>query len=163
MLSRLNEILLFRNLITYFWISWLGILTLSNGVDCLQIFGFVHHEFPFSANNFELLVDFTATYGFSDLTNQVLFVSYTLVLLSLFGLLLKGLYQLLTQDKQQTLHKGFLYGIILSAISILIDEVFINYDTEQNHLVLLIAQLLSFFMLLKLTEMKQELLAGKRT
>lgn len=162
MVSRLNEITLFRNFIACFWFLWLGLLSMTNLVDCLQVFGLVKHELPFSSNNYELLVDFTATYGLSDLANKILLIAFTTILLGLLIYLARAVGQLLWQDKVGKLHKGFSYGLMLSAGSILLDQAFINYDSEQSHLTLFIAQLISYFISLKLTEMKQDLLSGGR-
>lgn len=126
-----------------FWGIYFSMAATGNIADWLTQHGYRGKYFRFSSKNFELLERVAQKHGSGARLMQVLFVviaSWELLsavtYLSAFGLYLTGGFLLVPY--------AFFVGMGLFAGLVLGNEAFIYYDDEEEHVVMLLAQLISY-------------------
>jgi hypothetical protein len=132
-----------------FWGVYFGMAGVGNVVDWLTNHGYRGRLFRSSSKNLELMERVAKRHGSGSSTIGILFALImswelftSLAYLSAFGLYLVGNFSLLPY--------AFFVGMGLFAGLILGNEAFVYYDDEEEHVVMLIAQLMSYIAVVRL-------------
>jgi hypothetical protein len=133
----------------FFWGVYFALAGTGNVIDWLTKHGYRGKYFRQSSKNLELLDQVAAKHGSGQSVVSILFaviMSWELVTavtyFSAFGLYLMGNYMLLPY--------AFFIGMGLFAGLVIGNEAFIYYDDEEEHVVMFLAQLVSYIAVLLL-------------
>jgi hypothetical protein len=126
-----------------FWGVYFSMAGVGNVVDLLTQHGYRGKYFRFSSKNFELLEQVAKKHGSGKSSMQTLFV----VIMS-WELLSAATYLsalvLYLEGSSFLLPYAFFVGMGLFAGLVLGNEAFIYYDDEEEHVIMFLAQLLSY-------------------
>ncbi|MGH9920293.1 MAG: hypothetical protein ACRD6W_15680 [Nitrososphaerales archaeon] len=126
-----------------FWGIYFSMAGTGNVVDLLTQHGYRGKYFRFSSKNFELLETVAKKHGSSPSSMRVLFVVIMSWELLSAAAYLAALALYLT-GSSFLLPYAFFVGMGLFAGLILGNEAFIYYDDEEEHVVMFLAQLISY-------------------
>ncbi|SLM46811.1 conserved membrane protein of unknown function [Nitrospira japonica] len=129
-----------------FWGLWFASACSTNLCDGFRTWGIFHRTWPFASGNFKNLTDAIQVWSPPWWLSWLLFsavVSWQLLAALLFGWavlssLMKGSMDL------AIINSAFTVALGLWVAFMLVDEILKQYDTEHNHILFFMAQLLSF-------------------
>jgi hypothetical protein len=126
-----------------FWGIYFAMAGTGNLVDWLTQHGYKGKYFRFSSKNLELLEKVAKKHGSGKSAIGVLFaVIMLLELLSAAAYLTS--FALYLEGQTYLISYAFFTGMVLFAGLVLGNEAFIYYDDEEEHVVMLLAQLVSY-------------------
>ena len=132
-----------------FWALWLTVACLANTCDGLKACHVLGARWKFASGNYALMVEITQKYHTPLWLNAVLFGGVILwqgcaALLFWFAL---SVFQGLHRPGGNALYAAFLVSLALWAAFIVVDEIFLTYETEDTHLRVFTAQAISLLVL----------------
>jgi hypothetical protein len=128
-----------------FWATYLSLVTLTNVMDLLKVFGVLPATFPFASGNYQFIVDTTSRYGPTGGLLVALFaavVLWELVAASLFWRALAA-YRAGPLHLESAAVHAFVACAGLWGAFMVADELTIAYTIEATHLRLFVATLVS--------------------
>lgn len=126
-----------------FWGIYFSMAGAGNAVDLLTNHGYAGKYFRFSSKNYELLERVAKRHGSSKSSVQALFVVIMSWELLTAGSYLSALIMYLGGNSSFVPY-AFFIGMGLFAGLVLGNEAFIYYDDEEEHVVMFLAQLISY-------------------
>ena len=146
--------LLLKQGILLFWALWLTVACLANTCDGLKACHVLGAGWKFASGNYALMVETTQKYHTPLWLNAMLFFGVilwqgcsALLFWSAFSA-----FQGVHQPGGHTLYQAFPVSLALWAAFIIIDELFLAYETEDTHLRVFTAQAISLLLLVLLPE-----------
>jgi hypothetical protein len=146
--------LMLKQGILLFWALWLTVAWLANTCDGLKACHVLGKGWKFASGNYALMVEATQKYHTPLWLNATLFFGVilwqggaALLFWSAFSAF-QGLYR----PGDHLLYPAFLVSLALWAAFIIIDEIFLAYETEDTHLRVFTAQAISLLVLVLLPE-----------
>ena len=135
--------------ILLFWALWLTVAWLANTCDGLKACHLLRTDWKFASGNYAFIVETTQKYRTPLWLNAVLFGSVILwqggaALLFWFAF---SAFQGVHRPGGNTLYPAFLVSLALWAAFIVVDEIFLAYETEDTHLRVFTAQAISLLVL----------------
>lgn len=124
-----------------FWTLWFTLVTLADIVDLLQILKLVSKDFAFNSSNHKLVLQMLSVF---QLESFVIY-TYSFVIFSAACIAALFWYALLSQE-QAMIYAAFALSLLLTAIFIIGDEIFIQYEFEHSHFNRLSLQTISFIL-----------------
>lgn len=136
--SRIPQLTL--SLLFVFWLLYYGLVSLTNFFAVVKACGYLPH-WTFASTNFEQMVQAVALYHMGH-TTAIVFLSLTTAAEAiLFFIFLVAI--IIRQRCPTMIHYAFFFGAAYWCLFVLIDEIFITYIQEGEHLRLLILSVLS--------------------
>ncbi len=123
-----------------FWAAYFTIVLVMNAFDALKAFGRLSKDWKFASGNYNLIRKATQTYHAPAWLDRVLFVG-VIAWQALAAVLLWM--AVAAWPNLPRVDAGFAAGVGLFAAFVLVDEVFKEYKSENDHLLIFAAQLLS--------------------
>ncbi len=123
-----------------FWAAYFTIVLVMNACDALKAFGLLPQKWKFASGNYHLIRKATQTYRAPAWLDRVLFLSviaWQTLAAVLLWLAVDGWPGLPAVDT------ALAVGIALFAAFILVDEIFKEYKSENDHMLIFAAQLLT--------------------
>ncbi len=123
-----------------FWAAYFTIVLVMNAFDALKAFGRLSRDWQFASGNYDLIRKATQTYHAPTWLDRALFVGVIAWQALAAALLWIAAAR---WPEPSPVDTGFAAGIGLFAAFVLVDEVFKEYKSENDHLLIFAAQLLS--------------------
>lgn len=133
--------------IVWFWACWSTIVLFTDSIDFLQRIQWLPDSIAFTSKNFDLVAKSLATYHW-DYT-PVVFILYGMIVL--WSLLIASLFWRAIFAARQSLEiylskvqQAFWAMLLMTAIFLLADEIFIQYEFGHSHMMRLGFMLLTY-------------------
>jgi hypothetical protein len=140
--------------ILLFWALWLSIAWLANLCEALKACHWLGTQWKFASGNYALLIEITQKYRLPFWFTALLFGGILLwqgCSATLFWYTLVA-FQGVQQSGEPLLYRAFLVSLALWAVFLIADEICLAYETEDTHLRVFIAQVVSLLALALLPE-----------
>jgi hypothetical protein len=137
-----------------FWTLWLSITFLTNVCGGLKALGVLPSRWKFASDNYHAVVQATSVYRAPRRLAGLLFfgvVLWQLIAVALFGCALVSSFTHGALDFA-SINSAFAVGVGFWAALMIADEIFLRYENESWHALLLIAQLATWMSLYGLPE-----------
>jgi|GEM_PF-905054 len=141
-MRRIASLTVIERGILLFWGLWFALAASADVSNFLQVIAWIPMDFPFSSKNYDLVVQSFHTYGVHQ--PSLLVFCYGCIIVWAFVIALAFLMAFLRPNHKALAHNAFLISFMLTAFFILMDEIFLQYEFEHNHVVRLGFQLLTF-------------------
>jgi hypothetical protein len=141
--------LMLKQGILLFWALWISIAWLSNLCEALKACHWLGTRWKFASGNYVLLIETTQKYRLPFWFTALLFVGILFwqgCAAILFWCALVA-FQGVQQPGEHLLYRAFLVNLALWAAFLIADEIFLAYETEDTHLRVFIAQVVSLLAL----------------
>ena len=140
-----NELYALKLGLIAFWGIWFTIVLLTNVFAALRALRAVPQKWKFASQNFELVVQATSRYQSPRWLAGILFcgvVLWQLITVVMFG---SAFASALTAGSLDWIwvNAAFSVGIALFAAFMIADEIFMQYNNERSHVLLLVGQLVT--------------------
>ncbi len=128
-----------------FWALYFSIVMGMNAFDALKAFGLLSKDWKFASGNYALICQATQTYRAPAWLNRVLFAGVIVWQTLAAALLWFAVYRWLSPwtTGYHATDAAFALGLALFAAFVLMDEVFKEYKSERDHMLIFAAQLLT--------------------
>ncbi|AHE66115.1 hypothetical protein [Legionella oakridgensis] len=127
--------------IILFWAVWFTLVTASDSVNLLQVTHFLSPNIPFSSHNYNLVVKTLLVYDLQSLATG----AYLAIILGCFIASILFWWAVISLNKEVS-YLAFAVSLAITAIFILFDEFFIQYEFEHQHVIRLTFQIVTFLL-----------------